>query len=85
MPGPLVALRRLVRQAHAAAARQATPDCRAVRRALRRLPAPARAAVTLVHLDGLPPAEAAARLGCSEQALKACINRALIELQRQIA
>jgi DNA-directed RNA polymerase specialized sigma24 family protein len=53
-------------------------------RALDALPEAERAAVALVHLHGLSSVVAAARLGCSERALKALLNRGLIALYRQV-
>ncbi|HEY1777346.1 MAG TPA: sigma-70 family RNA polymerase sigma factor [Solirubrobacteraceae bacterium] len=52
--------------------------------ALRTLPEQRRRAVALRIVDGLPYADVAARLGCSEDAARAHVSRGLRGLQRHI-
>lgn len=57
-------------------------DADAVYAALRRLPAPQRAALTLRYLDGLPVAEVASHLGRSLTATETLLVRARAALRR---
>lgn len=70
-------------------ARSASPEsgaiARELERALAKLPASQREAVTLLHLEGLSVDEAAQRVGTTRGALKARIHRAYVALRALLA